>query len=420
MCCSDHSQLALDLTIQLLRGVAFMQSLQITHVDLKPDNIMIEDDTGRLVIADMGLATTRFEHASAIAHVGNMYYNSAQSCNGFSQTFDAKAARLCVLEMLSGVPAYLNPTRNIGQYTAWIQTHGSNLNSRAGVLFVNLDVKKRDAGDALNLGHRTINTGQKVVNAAKEVAFRSIRFHDHSNTELRSRMDPPVAVASGYLEETLSTLSWLGNPTVAGILVNLDSESMDLNEACDHHLCQLLDSPGTGFACDPSKLARDPNPHVGHIRGGKRGVHSQQQQLLPSIDPGHVKPQVSSSLGRHDPNPPHPPRGSKQEGSPRTGHHLVAENLSPPRPPPPRSGGDSGGSTRPKLKCHKEYVEQVDRGVDCSFRPKAKMFGGGFEGRYPCTLTVQCGHTREIRSNIMESGTSVVSFGADCTPCQAK
>lgn len=49
-------QQAADYIIQLARGLQYLHSLGITHLDVKPDNLMVERNTGRLVLIDFGLS----------------------------------------------------------------------------------------------------------------------------------------------------------------------------------------------------------------------------------------------------------------------------------------------------------------------------------------------------------------------------
>ena len=486
MCCDEKKDApnpeALDLVIQLIRGVDFMRKLRITHVDLKPDNIMIEEvEVGgvtmrRLVIADMGLATTPVEAKGACAHEGNMYYNVAQACSGFSPAFDAKAARLIVLEMLSGVPAYLNPTRNLGQYTAWLQKPG-NLQNRAGVVFVKLDMRKRDKGNALAQGHRLIGNGNNAVEAGREVAIRTLRWHDASSTDLRTRLDPWQQSKAG--EETLTRLSWLGNGRVAEILSNLEDIG-NLEDAC-RDLCALIED-GNSFACRDgysSSLARD--VHVGRIRGGKKGVHREKGggTILPSIDHGHFEspgpPDTRSSGHRGIRHQVHQARAdlawpthhhtSIRPPDPRSGHHGIRDvihqaraevNYLPTRPSGPRSGHHGIRDvihqaraeanyfpTRPSderlsrpsgirnvieqaraeasheyPKCYAQNVEKQRR-LMCKFTPRHNPIGGGVVGTYPCTLKVSCDGIKEERTLVIKHGADVVDFGNDCAPCHA-
>ncbi|MBL0940490.1 MAG: serine/threonine protein kinase [Gemmatimonadaceae bacterium] len=85
----DRGPMAVSETVRLLRevawGLAYAHARGVVHRDIKPDNILLDRDSGRAVLTDFGIARDA-EHASALTmhgHVlGSVHYMSPEQASG--------------------------------------------------------------------------------------------------------------------------------------------------------------------------------------------------------------------------------------------------------------------------------------------------------------------------------------------------
>jgi len=70
-------------SIQLLKGIDFLHSIQIWHRDIKPENIFMHNNRERLVLGDLGLAKdlNLNESLSSFTTVGTVYYKAPEFFN---------------------------------------------------------------------------------------------------------------------------------------------------------------------------------------------------------------------------------------------------------------------------------------------------------------------------------------------------
>jgi serine/threonine protein kinase len=116
-------QLSLDQALAITRDVAdaleYAHAQNIVHRDIKPDNILIERDSGRAVVTDFGIARA-IERAADISTVtstgftlGTPTYMSPEQA-GAEKEIDGRSdiySLGCVLyEMLAGTPPFVAPT----------------------------------------------------------------------------------------------------------------------------------------------------------------------------------------------------------------------------------------------------------------------------------------------------------------------
>ena len=116
-------QLSLDLALAIARDVAealqYAHTQNIVHRDIKPDNILIERESGRAVVTDFGIARA-IERAADISTVtstgltlGTPTYMSPEQA-GAEKELDGRSdiySLGCVLyEMLAGAPPFTGPT----------------------------------------------------------------------------------------------------------------------------------------------------------------------------------------------------------------------------------------------------------------------------------------------------------------------
>lgn len=86
---------------QLLSGIAHLSANGITHRDIKPENVLVEENTGRVVLIDFNVSTA---HPSN-TEVGTARYRDPWLPSNdwqWSQASDVYSAGICLLELLSG------------------------------------------------------------------------------------------------------------------------------------------------------------------------------------------------------------------------------------------------------------------------------------------------------------------------------
>lgn len=69
----DHS-IKKNLFIQLINVIQFLHNNNIVHLDIKLENVMIEQHTNRVVLIDYGYSTTVTEHQMVTVYCGSPFY----------------------------------------------------------------------------------------------------------------------------------------------------------------------------------------------------------------------------------------------------------------------------------------------------------------------------------------------------------
>lgn len=103
-----HPMLTKSFSYQLLRGIDFCHSNRILHRDLKPQNILINED-GSLKLADFGLSrAVQILPAKRLTHeVVTLWYRAPEILLGaktYDESVDIWSAGLIIAEMLKGAP----------------------------------------------------------------------------------------------------------------------------------------------------------------------------------------------------------------------------------------------------------------------------------------------------------------------------
>ncbi|XP_066501066.1 RAB11a, member RAS oncogene family, like isoform X1 [Hoplias malabaricus] len=73
-----NSKVKATIITGMCEGLCYLHSKDIVHQDLKPDNIMVEHGSHRVVIIDMGLAKFFVNGRSSAINLGNMDYSSPE------------------------------------------------------------------------------------------------------------------------------------------------------------------------------------------------------------------------------------------------------------------------------------------------------------------------------------------------------
>ncbi|KAH0788633.1 CMGC family protein kinase [Histomonas meleagridis] len=103
---------------QIFSGLHYIHSLGITHRDLKPQNILVDADTGSLKICDFGSAKRLRANEKSVSYIASRYYRAPElifDCIFYTSSIDIWAAGCVICEMLlSGTPIFHGNT-SIGQ-----------------------------------------------------------------------------------------------------------------------------------------------------------------------------------------------------------------------------------------------------------------------------------------------------------------
>ncbi|OHT04473.1 Glycogen synthase kinase-3 [Tritrichomonas foetus] len=110
-------------SFQLFSGLAYLHHIGITHRDIKPQNILIDPDSGVLKIGDFGSAKKLGNNENSVTYIASRYYRSPEllfECNNYSNKIDIWAAGCVIAEMIKpGSPIF----------------HGGNSNEQIFELF---------------------------------------------------------------------------------------------------------------------------------------------------------------------------------------------------------------------------------------------------------------------------------------------
>jgi len=97
-------------THQLVLGLDVLFKLKYCHMDIKPDNILV-NDKGELVLADFGVAT---KFGESLPNMGNtLYYYRSRKTKILAQaSVDLFAVGVLLFELLSGVHPFAEKPKN--------------------------------------------------------------------------------------------------------------------------------------------------------------------------------------------------------------------------------------------------------------------------------------------------------------------
>jgi glycogen synthase kinase 3 beta len=94
---------------QLLRGLAYLHAIGICHRDIKPQNVLVERQSGVLKICDFGSAKQLIRGEPNVSYISSRYYRAPElifGCTQYSNAIDVWSAGTVIAEMLLGQPLF--------------------------------------------------------------------------------------------------------------------------------------------------------------------------------------------------------------------------------------------------------------------------------------------------------------------------
>lgn len=103
---------------QMFAGLNYIHSIGITHRDLKPQNILVDPDSGELKICDFGSAKKLVPGEKSVSYIASRYYRAPElifDCVYYTSSIDIWAGACVIAEMLmAGMPIFPGQS-SIGQ-----------------------------------------------------------------------------------------------------------------------------------------------------------------------------------------------------------------------------------------------------------------------------------------------------------------
>lgn len=103
---------------QIFCGLNYMHGIGITHRDLKPQNILVDPDSGELKICDLGSAKNLMPGEKSVSYIASRYYRAPElmfDCVYYTSSIDIWAAACVIAEMLmAGMPIFAGNS-SVGQ-----------------------------------------------------------------------------------------------------------------------------------------------------------------------------------------------------------------------------------------------------------------------------------------------------------------
>lgn len=99
---------------QLFAGLHYLHSIGITHRDIKPQNVVINPETGELKICDFGSAKMLHPGEKSVSYIASRFYRAPElvfDCTEYTSAIDIWAAGCVIAEaMMSGTPLFPGET----------------------------------------------------------------------------------------------------------------------------------------------------------------------------------------------------------------------------------------------------------------------------------------------------------------------
>uniref|UniRef100_A0A0K0D5N4 Protein kinase domain-containing protein n=1 Tax=Angiostrongylus cantonensis TaxID=6313 RepID=A0A0K0D5N4_ANGCA len=94
---------------QLFRGLSFMNSFNICHRDIKPQNLLVNPDRGTLRICDFGSAKVLNKNDTNVSYICSRYYRAPELIFGavrYTTKIDVWSAGTVMAELILGRPIF--------------------------------------------------------------------------------------------------------------------------------------------------------------------------------------------------------------------------------------------------------------------------------------------------------------------------
>lgn len=96
---------------QMFAGLHYLHGIGITHRDLKPQNMLVDPESGDLKICDLGSAKKLLPDEQSVSYIASRYYRAPElmfDCVYYTTAIDVWAAGCCLAEMLmAGMPIFV-------------------------------------------------------------------------------------------------------------------------------------------------------------------------------------------------------------------------------------------------------------------------------------------------------------------------
>ncbi|OHT16693.1 CMGC family protein kinase [Tritrichomonas foetus] len=112
---------------QIFAGLNYLHSMGITHRDMKPQNVLIDPESGELNICDFGSAKELKPGESSVSYIASRFYRAPElmyNCQSYTNSIDIWAAGCIIAEMLMAGSPLFQGSSSIGQLLEIIKMLG--------------------------------------------------------------------------------------------------------------------------------------------------------------------------------------------------------------------------------------------------------------------------------------------------------